>query len=131
MAKNKTNKAWVNRHLGDHYVHLSQKDGYRTRAAYKLIELGDENQLFNNVSRVVDLGCAPGSWSQVVVNKLIHKNKNAVIIGLDLLEIEPIANLRFIHGDFTDEDVHNQLVDALEGKGFVAGAAGAAGAGIG
>ncbi|MBY0379344.1 MAG: RlmE family RNA methyltransferase [Burkholderiales bacterium] len=113
MAKNKTNKAWINRHLTDHYVHLAQRDGYRSRAAYKLIELDDENQLFNNVSRIVDLGCAPGSWLQVAIRRMT--NKNALIIGLDLLEIEPIANLRFIHGDFTDENVHNQLVNALEG----------------
>ncbi len=111
--KNKVNKAWVNRHVTDHYVHMAQKDGYRSRAAYKLLELDEEYHLFRNAKVVVDLGCAPGSWSQVASQKV---GKLGLVIGLDLLPILPINNLNFIEGDFTETATLNQLIEMLKGN---------------
>jgi 23S rRNA (uridine2552-2'-O)-methyltransferase len=111
--KNKTNRDWVSNHINDHYVHQAAKDGYRSRAAYKLLEIEEEYNIFKSVLRVVDLGCAPGSWSQVATKKV---GATGVVIGVDLLPIDPIANLHFIQGDFTQEGVLNQLVDTLDGR---------------
>ncbi|MFN8770549.1 MAG: RlmE family RNA methyltransferase [Neisseriaceae bacterium] len=114
--KNKFNQSWVSRHVNDHYVNLAQKEGYRSRAAYKLLEIDDKDHILKDVACVVDLGCAPGSWSQVVVQKIMHKNKNGVVIGVDLLEIDHISNMNFIQGDFTQEDVYNKLIETLNGR---------------
>lgn len=111
--KNKLVKAWVNQHLNDHYVHLAQKDGYRSRAAYKLLELDEEVNLFKNVGLVVDLGCAPGSWSQVAARKI---GGNGKVIGVDLLAMQGIAGVHFIQGDFTEEAVLNELISAIDGQ---------------
>jgi 23S rRNA (uridine2552-2'-O)-methyltransferase len=111
--KNKLVKAWVNQHITDHYVHMAAKDNYRSRAAYKLIEIDEAVNLFKNVKVVVDLGCAPGSWSQYAVKKV---GTSGVVIGIDLLEITPIHGLQFIHGDFSHDDILNALVNKLDNK---------------
>ena len=111
--KNKSVKAWVNQHITDHYVHMAAKDHYRSRAAYKLIEIDDAINLFKNVQVVVDLGCAPGSWSQYAVKKV---GNNGKVIGIDLLEITPIYGLEFIQGDFTTDEILQKLVKAIDGK---------------
>lgn len=111
---NRFDKAWVHRHVNDHYVHLAKKDGYRSRAAYKLLEIDTQNNLFKGVTQVVDLGCAPGSWSQVALSKL---GGNGLLIGLDLLKIEPLPGMYFIQGDFNEQEVHDQLAIAINGKG--------------
>ncbi len=108
--KNKVNRAWVNRHVTDHYVNMAQKDGYRSRAAYKLLEFDDEFHIFKNVKTVVDLGCAPGSWSQVATQKV---GKSGLVIGVDLLSIVPIHNLNFIEGDFTESETLDKLIELL------------------
>lgn len=113
MAKNKFVKAWINEHVNDHYVKSAAADGYRSRAAYKLLEIDKKYDLFKNVRRVVDLGCAPGSWSQVVGRKI---GPGMLSVGIDLLEIEPINGLTFIHGDFTADEVLEDLVNAIGGK---------------
>jgi len=110
--KNKSVKAWVNRHLTDHYVHLANKDGYRSRAAYKLLEIDKEFNIFNNkIKRVVDLGCAPGSWSQVACKKV---GDDGMVVGVDLLDIQPVHNLHFIQGDFTENEVLDKLIEMID-----------------
>ena len=99
--------------MNDHYVKSAASAGYRSRAAYKLLEIDQKFDLFKNVTRVVDLGCAPGSWSQVILRKV---GKDGITLGVDLLEIEPINGLHFIQGDFTNEEVLAQLVNAIGDK---------------
>ena len=109
--KNKSVRAWVNQHVTDHYVHMAKRDNYRSRAAYKLQEIDEQLSLFKNVKVVVDLGCAPGSWSQYAAARVDAGGK---VIGIDLLEMEPIRGLHFIHGDFTSDEILTQLVTALD-----------------
>lgn len=119
MAKNKFNKNWVHDHINDPYVKLAQKEGYRARAAYKLKEIDESEKLIKPGQIVVDLGCTPGSWSQYVRNKLSGQTGggiNGMIIGLDMLPMEPIADVLFIQGDFREQEVLDQLEKALEGR---------------
>lgn len=112
MAKNKLNKNWLHDHINDPYVKLAQKEGYRARAAYKLKEIDESEKLIKPGQVIVDLGCAPGSWSQYARNKLAGKaggGINGVIIGLDMLPMEPIADVHFIQGDFREQEVLDQL----------------------
>ena len=109
--KNKSDKAWLRTHVTNHYVHMAQKDGYRSRAAYKLIELDELDGLLSVGQTVVDLGCAPGSWSQVAIQRVGDTGK---VIGVDLLPIEPLYKLDFIHGDFTDDDILKSLLIKLD-----------------
>ena len=111
--KNKSVKAWINRHVTDHYVHLASKDGYRSRAAYKLLEIDKEFEIFKQVKRVVDLGCAPGSWSQVAC-KLV--GGGSVVVGVDLLATPAIAGLHFIQGDFTSDSTLATLIQAIDNQ---------------
>ena len=105
--KNKLVKSWVNRHVNDHYVQMAQVDGYRSRAAYKLAEIDKEINLLKNINDVLDLGCAPGSWLQYLSRNLGQK---ANIIGVDLLMMEKLPNVTFIKGDFTDNNVLDQIL---------------------
>jgi len=119
MAKNKLNKNWLHDHINDPYVKLAQKEGYRARAAYKLKEIDEEEHLIKPGQVIVDLGCTPGSWSQYVRNKLSGKAGGGIhgtIIGLDMLPMEPIADVHFILGDFREEDSARQLETLLEGR---------------
>lgn len=119
MAKNKFNKNWLHDHINDPYVKLAQKEGYRARAAYKLKEIDDEERLIRPGQIIVDLGCAPGSWSQYVRNKLAGQaggGINGTIIGLDMLPMEPIANVDFIQGDFREQEVLDQLEALVAGR---------------
>lgn len=121
MAKNKFNKNWLHDHINDPYVKLAQKEGYRARAAYKLKEIDEDEKLVRSGQTIVDLGCAPGSWSQYLRNKLAGKaggGINGIVIGLDMLPMEPIADVHFIQGDFREEDVLQRL-EALLGGGKV------------
>src|SRR3989440_6407305 len=97
----KVNKAWLHDHLTDPYVKLAQKEGYRARAAYKLKEIDEELRLLKPGQLVVDLGAAPGAWSQYVRRKFAAAGKlNGTVIALDLLDFEPIDGVSFIQGDF-------------------------------
>ncbi len=119
MAKNKLNKNWLHDHINDPYVRLAQKEGYRARAAYKLKEIDETEKLIKPGQVIVDLGCTPGSWSQYVRNKLGGQaggGINGTIIGLDMLPMEPIADVHFIQGDFREEEVLNQLEALLDGR---------------
>ncbi|RJX30823.1 MAG: RlmE family RNA methyltransferase [Oxalobacter sp.] len=119
MAKNKFNKDWLHDHINDPYVKLAQKEGYRARAAYKLKEIDEIDKLIKPGQVIVDLGCTPGSWSQYVRNRLAGKPGGRIhgtVIGLDLLPMEPIADVHFILGDFREEDVLKQLEAVLAGR---------------
>ncbi|SEL90239.1 23S rRNA Um-2552 2'-O-methyltransferase [Roseateles sp. YR242] len=121
----KLNKAWLNQHVNDPYVKLAQKEGYRSRAAYKLKEIDEEFQLIRPGQVVVDLGASPGAWSQYLRRRFAPKEAgvggaaagqlNGRIIALDLLEFEPIEGVHFIQGDFGEDAVLAQLEEALGG----------------
>jgi 23S rRNA (uridine2552-2'-O)-methyltransferase len=119
MAKKKLNKNWLHDHINDPYVKLAQKEGYRARAVYKLKEIDETEKLIKPGQVIVDLGCTPGSWSQYVRNKLsgsIGGGINGTIIGLDMLPMEPIADVHFIQGDFREQEVLDQLELVLAGR---------------
>ncbi|RZI43016.1 RlmE family RNA methyltransferase [Herbaspirillum sp. HC18] len=119
MAKNKFNKNWLHDHINDPFVKQAQKDGYRARAVYKLKEIDESEKLIRPGQIIVDLGCTPGSWSQYVRNKLAGKEGggiNGTIIGLDMLPMDPIADVHFIQGDFREQEVLDQLEAVLEGR---------------
>ena len=114
----KVNKTWLNQHIHDPYVRAAQKDGYRARAAYKLKEIDEHFKLIRPGDVVVDLGSTPGAWSQYVRRRLSPDGAamgalNGVIIGLDMLPMDPIEGVEFILGDFREEEVLKQLEDAL------------------
>ncbi len=113
MARSKTSADWLKEHVDDIYVQKAQQDGYRTRASYKLIELDEKDQLIKPGMTIIDLGSAPGGWSQVVGRKL---NGKGVVIASDILPMDPIADVEFIQGDFTEESVFNQLMAIVDGR---------------
>ncbi|MFA7437558.1 RlmE family RNA methyltransferase [Castellaniella sp.] len=118
MAKKKFSKAWMQRHIQDPYVKMAQQKGYRARAAFKLIQLLEGESLLRPGAVVVDLGAAPGSWSQVVRERLAGPQGQVQgrILALDLLPMEPVAGVEFIQGDFREDAVLQQLRDRLAGQ---------------
>tara|TARA_R110001599_G_scaffold171353_1_gene362368 strand:+ start:394463 stop:395107 length:645 start_codon:yes stop_codon:yes gene_type:complete len=119
MAKKKLNKNWLHDHINDPYVKLAQKEGYRARAVYKLKEIDETEKLIKPGQIIVDLGATPGSWSQYVRNKLsgsVGGGINGLIIALDMLPMEPIADVHFIQGDFREDEVLDQLATLLAGR---------------
>jgi 23S rRNA (uridine2552-2'-O)-methyltransferase len=112
MKRSKTSKGWMQEHVNDEYVKRAQRDGYRARAAYKLIEIDDKDHLIKPGMNIVDLGSAPGSWSQVAVQRLKGQGK---VFALDLLEMQPVAGVQFIQGDFREQAVLDQLEAMLNG----------------
>lgn len=113
MAKNKTSRQWVHDHINDPYVKQAQAQGYRSRAAFKLLQIDERDHLLAPGKVVVDLGSTPGGWSQVVSKKVAPGGR---VIALDLLPMDPVPGVHFIHGDFREDEVLEQLVAALEGK---------------
>ena len=113
MKATKTSKQWMREHVNDPYVQMAQKDGYRARAAYKLLELDERDHLIKPGMVVVDLGAAPGSWCQVVAKKM---GEHGRIIALDLLPLAPLPRVEFIQGDFREESVLAQLEERLGGR---------------
>lgn len=118
MSKPKHSKAWVQQHLNDPYVKLARIHGYRARAAYKLMGLDDAEHLIRPGMTVVELGSTPGSWSQVLREKMLgpHGVLRGRIIALDMLPMEPIAGVEFILGDFRESSVLNSLSEKLNGE---------------
>ena len=112
MAQSKTSRKWLDRHVNDDYVKRSVKEGYRSRAVYKLIELNDKAQFLKPGQTVVDLGAAPGGWLQVASKIVGEKGK---VIGLDLLPIDPLPEVQTIQGDFREEEILKQLQNLLHG----------------
>ena len=113
MKLKPSSKAWMHEHVNDEFVKRAQKEGYRARAAYKLIEIDDKDKLIKPGMTIVDLGATPGSWSQVATQRLKGQGR---IIALDLLEMEPIKGVEFIQGDFREEAVLRQLENSLQGN---------------
>jgi len=110
MKRSRTKNNWIKEHLADEYVKKSKIDGFRSRAAYKFLQLNEKHSLLTSSDRVVDLGSAPGSWSQAVSTLL---NDNGHIIAIDLLPMATVPKTSFIQGDFTDNAVYEKLKDAL------------------
>jgi len=113
MKASKTSKQWMREHVNDLYVQRAHKDGYRSRAAYKLLEIDERDHLLKSGMVVVDLGASPGGWCQVVADKL---GRNGKIIALDLLPLTPLPHVEFILGDFRDDTVLVQLEEKLGGQ---------------
>jgi len=127
MAKNKFNHSWLHDHINDPYVKLAQKHGYRSRAAFKLKEIDEQDKLIRPGMRIVDLGAAPGSWSQYVRERLKKPGPEGLdhagetppapmsghIVALDLLPMEPVPDVVFIQGDFREEEVFARLEEAM------------------
>ena len=107
MAKKSSSRRWMNEHLNDEYVKKAQKEGYRCRAVYKLIEITDKNQIITKGDRILDLGAAPGGWSQVAAEIV---GKTGQIIASDILPIEEIPGVDFLQGDFTEMSVYKALL---------------------
>ena len=122
----KVNKAWLADHINDPYVKMAQREGYRARAAYKLKEIDETLALIKPGQVVVDLGAAPGAWSQYLRRRFAPKEAgiggaavgqlNGIIIGLDMIEVEPIEGVQFIQGDFNEESVLAELEALLAGR---------------
>ena len=110
MARSKTSGSWLKEHFDDEYVKRSQKEGYRSRAIYKLQEIQQKDNLIRQNMQVVDLGAAPGGWSQYAVELV---GKNGRVIASDILPIDPLPFVEFIKGDFTEESVLNEILDVL------------------
>ncbi len=115
MARTKSSSRWLQRHVNDPYVKQAQREGYRSRSAYKLVELDQKDRLIRPGMRVMDLGSAPGGWSQVLSRRLGERGK---VLATDILPMEPIDNVDFIQGDFTDEAIVGQIHDWLGGAKF-------------
>lgn len=113
MARSKTSNAWLREHVNDHYVHQAKAEGWRSRAAFKLMEIDDKDKLLKRGEVVVDLGCAPGGWSQVAVKRV---GDTGLVLGLDLLEMEPIPGVQYLQGDFREDEILHQLETKLDGR---------------
>jgi len=110
MARSKSSTDWLKEHFNDEYVKLSQKEGYRSRAIYKLKEIQEKDRLINHGMTVVDLGAAPGGWCQYAVELVGKKGR---VIGSDILPIDPLPFVEFIQGDFTDERILEELLELI------------------
>ncbi len=113
MAKSKSSRRWLQEHERDQYVKRSRKEGYRSRASYKLLALDEKDRLFAPGMTVVDLGAAPGGWSQVAAEKLGNSGR---VVASDILPMDPVAGVDFVSGDFTDEAVLEALLETLGGE---------------
>lgn len=110
VARSKSSQRWLKEHFDDPYVKQAQKDGYRSRASYKLLDIQEKDRILHNGMTVVDLGAAPGGWSQVVSRVIGEKGR---LIASDILPMDSIADVTFIQGDFTEDKVFEQLLAAL------------------
>ena len=104
------NRSWIKQHVNDPYVKQSQRDGYRSRASYKLLEIVEKDRLIRSGMTVVDLGSAPGGWSQEASRLVGHDGR---VHALDILPMDPIAGVDFIQGDFTEDAIFTQLIDLI------------------
>ena len=111
MSRSKSSKQWLKEHFDDQYVKMSQEDGVRSRAVYKLQELDQKDKLIRPGINVVDLGAAPGGWSEYVAKKLSGKG---AIIATDILPMDYLPDVKFIQGDFREESVLNDILEQLE-----------------
>jgi len=112
LKKNKISKNWINKQRRDIYVRQSKVDGYRARSAYKLIEIDEKFKIFKGDITVIDIGAAPGSWSQYAAKV----SKSGRLISIDLKEMEPIGNTVQIHGDFTEQEIQDEIKKHINDK---------------
>jgi 23S rRNA (uridine2552-2'-O)-methyltransferase len=113
MARSKSSSAWLKRHVNDPYVHRAKAHGYRSRAAYKLIEIADRDGFARPGDAVVDLGAAPGGWAQALAERV---GRSGRVMAVDILEIAPIPGVTAVRGDFREETVLQRLEDVLGGR---------------
>ncbi len=114
MAQSKSSHRWLREHFSDEYVKRAQEEGYRSRACYKLMELDDKYRLLRPGVQVVDLGAAPGGWSQVAAQRIGHQGK---LLASDILPMDALAGVQFVQGDFTEDAVYSQLVALIDEPG--------------
>jgi 23S rRNA (uridine2552-2'-O)-methyltransferase len=113
MARSKTSGRWLREHFDDEYVKKAQKEGYRSRAVYKLLEIQDKDRILRPGMTVVDLGAAPGGWSQVAAELV---GDNGRVVALDILPMDALAGVTFIQGDFREDEPFQALLDTLNGR---------------
>ena len=111
MARSKSSHRWLREHFDDEYVKKAQRDGYRSRAVYKLEEIQAKDRIIKPGMSIVDLGAAPGGWSQYALGLIGRKG---VVVAMDILPMEPLPGVTFVEGDFREEDVLNELLAVLE-----------------
>ncbi|HEX8590503.1 23S rRNA (uridine(2552)-2'-O)-methyltransferase RlmE [Pseudomonas sp. NPDC078416] len=110
MARSKTSHNWLKEHFDDKYVKMAQRDGYRSRASYKLLEIQEKDKIIRPGMTVIDLGAAPGGWSQVTSRLIGGQGR---LIASDILEMDSIPDVTFIQGDFTQDEVLAQILEAV------------------
>jgi len=110
LARSKTSQRWLKEHFDDPYVKMAQRDGYRSRASYKLLEIQEKDRILRPGMTVVDLGAAPGGWSQVTSRVIGDRGR---LIASDILPMDSIADVTFVLGDFTEDEVFAQILDAV------------------
>lgn len=109
----KSSRAWMREHLDDHFVKLAHKEGYRSRAAYKLLEVNDKYKIIKPGMTVVDLGAAPGSWSQIA-GKIV--GSKGLVVASDILPMDALSDVNFLQGDFREQEVFDELLKILDGR---------------
>ncbi len=113
MKRSKSSQNWLKRHFDDPYVKQAKKAGYRSRAVFKLLEIQEKRRIIKPGQIIVDLGAAPGGWAQVAVPMVGRKG---AVIAMDILPMDPIEGVDFIQGDFSEQDVHDQLLATINGR---------------
>lgn len=113
--RTESSKRWISRQLNDPYVSEAQKRGYRSRSAFKLLQINEKFNLFKSGMVIIDLGCAPGGWLQVIT-EIINKNTRGQLIGIDLLDTDILPNVEILKGDINDENILSQINKILNGK---------------
>ncbi len=113
MTRSKSSGKWLKEHFNDPFVKRTQKDGYRSRASYKLLEIQSKDSIIRPGMTVIDLGAAPGGWAQVAANIV---GESGLVIASDILPMDAIENVAFVQGDFTEEAVFQQILERLEGR---------------
>jgi 23S rRNA (uridine2552-2'-O)-methyltransferase len=111
-----SSRRWLQRHINDPYVQRSHLDGYRSRAAYKLLEIDEKHHILKGARRIIDLGAAPGGWSQIAAKVTESTNDNIRVAAIDFLEMDAIAGVNFIQMDFLEDEAPQKLIDAIGGN---------------
>lgn len=115
MARSKSSKRWLKEHFDDQWVKKAQQDGWRSRAAFKLLEIQEKDKILKPGMKVIDLGAAPGGWSQVA-SKILAENGR--VIATDILPMDVLEDVEFVQGDFTEEAVLDEILKLIEGEAF-------------
>lgn len=115
MAKSKSSGRWLKEHFDDVWVKKAQEEGYRSRASFKLIEIQEKDQIIRPGMKVIDLGAAPGGWSQVAAK---YVGENGVVIASDILPMDAIADVEFVQGDFTEQEVFDRILQSIDDRQF-------------